>query len=178
MGRYFYYKIMPGSSESLSFLDSLTIRLESIYGDADLLVSLTKPFPRIDDADSLAFSRETSKFDAVTLKKGDNFTIGARPIYIGVYSSSLSVYELRFERVQSLTYQIKLDRATPLVDSTPLRIMYTQEYEGSFFSFLPWWAESENRMVILLADVIFNNIFFYCKLNDFPQFYTTDMQGE
>jgi hypothetical protein len=79
--------------------------------------------------------------------------------------------------VQSLTYQIKLDVATPLVDSSPIRIVYYQEYEGSFFSFLPWWSDSENRTVVLLADVIFNNIFFYCKLNDFPQFYTTDLQG-
>ena len=113
----------------------------------------------------------------MTLTKGDNFTIGSSPIYIGVYSSTQSIYELTFEKVQSLTYQIKLDVATPLVDSSPIRVVYYQEYEGSFFSFLPWWSDSENRTVVLLADVIFNNIFFYCKLNDFPQFYTTDMQG-
>ena len=49
MGRYFYYKLAPGSSESYAFLDTLTVRLESIFGDADLLVSLTKPNPRLDD---------------------------------------------------------------------------------------------------------------------------------
>jgi hypothetical protein len=50
-----------------------------------------------------------------------------------------------------------------------------QEYEESFFSFAPWWSASENRTVVLVADVIFNSIFFYCKLNDFPQAYTTDL---
>jgi hypothetical protein len=50
MGRYFYYNIAPGSSDSFAFLDTLTIRLESIFGDADLLVSLTKPNPRFEDS--------------------------------------------------------------------------------------------------------------------------------
>ena len=57
MGRYFYYQILPKSSESLSYLDSLTIRLESLFGDADLLVSMTKPFPRLEDLDSQSLSR-------------------------------------------------------------------------------------------------------------------------
>jgi hypothetical protein len=81
---------------------------------------------------------------------------------------------LKFDATFTLSYQIKLDRATPLVDSAPVPILYTEEYEESFFSFAPWWSASENRSVILVADVIFNNVFFYCKLNDFPQFYTTD----
>jgi hypothetical protein len=54
-------------------------------------------------------------------------------------------------------------------------VIYYKEYEESFFSYSPWWAASENRTIILLADVLFNNIFFYAKLNDFPQFYTTDL---
>lgn len=108
------------------------------------------------------------------MKRQSNFTLN-RPIYIGVYASSRAAYTLRFEPVYSLQYQIKLDRAVPLVDSTPVPIIYYQEYEESFFSFSPWWAASENRTIVLLADVWFNNIFFYAKLNDFPQFYTTDM---
>ena len=67
MGRYFYYQILPGSSESFAYLDSLTIRLESLFGDADLLVSMTKPFPRLDETDVLTMSRQTSRFDQVTI---------------------------------------------------------------------------------------------------------------
>jgi|LauGreDrversion4_2_1035121.scaffolds.fasta_scaffold608147_2 hypothetical protein len=57
MGRYFYYQILPGSTDSFAYLDSLTIRLESVFGDADLLVSMTKPFPRFDDTDAQSTSR-------------------------------------------------------------------------------------------------------------------------
>jgi len=101
-----------------------------------------------------------------------------RPIYIGVYSSSYSVYELTFSPTYSLSYQIKLDVAWPLTDSSPVTRIYTQEYEETFFSFTPWWASSEERTIVLFADVLFNKIFFYAKINDFPQFYTTDMQDD
>jgi hypothetical protein len=29
---------------------------------------------------------------------------------------------------------------------------------------------------VLVADVIFNNIFFYATPNDYPEFYSTDLQ--
>ena len=57
-------------------------------------------------------------------------------------------------------------------------VKYTQEFEESFFSFSPWWPASENRTVVIVADVIFNSIFFYCKLNDFPQAFSTDLQDQ
>ena len=107
--------------------------------------------------------------------KQENFTLN-RPIYIGVYASSLAIYSLKFDPVYTLQYQIKLERAQPLFESTAVSVTYKQEYEESFFSFAPWWAASENRTIVLLADVWFNNIFFYAKLNDFPQFYTTELQ--
>ena len=39
-GQYFYYALLPDSSDSFKFLQSLTIKLESILGDADLVVSV------------------------------------------------------------------------------------------------------------------------------------------
>ena len=75
-----------------------------------------------------------------------------------------------------MSYELKLDSAVPLNDSSPVPVTYLQEYEESFFSYFPWWADSESRTIVLVADVIFNNIFFYAKPNDFPQFYTTDLQ--
>lgn len=177
MGRYFYYQLNPGSSDGFGFLDSLTIRLESIVGDAELLVSTSKILPRLDDlpSEGTLISKENIKFESITLTKQSNFSLN-RPIYIGVYASTKTAYYIKFEPVYSLQYQIKLDRATSLVESTPVSVIYYQEYEESFFSFAPWWAASENRTIVLLADVWFNNIFFYAKLNDFPQYYTTDLQ--
>jgi hypothetical protein len=49
MGRYFYYQLQPSSSEDGGFLDALTIQLESLIGDAELVVSTSKLLPRLDD---------------------------------------------------------------------------------------------------------------------------------
>lgn len=46
MGRYFYYQIQPDDG---GFLDALTIQLESLIGDAELVVSTSKLLPRLDD---------------------------------------------------------------------------------------------------------------------------------
>lgn len=62
------------------------------------------------------------------------------------------------------------------MEASPVTIIYEEEYQESFFSYAPWWTASENRTIVLLADVLFNNVFFYAKLNDFPQYYTTDYQ--
>jgi hypothetical protein len=174
MGQYFYYQLLPGNSESFEYLSTLTVKLESIVGDADLVVSTSLKLPRLNDPSNMVFtSRQTDRFEAITLVRSDNFTLN-RPIYIGVYASSMTAYVLKFERTYTLQYQIKLEKATPLQENTPIALQYNEEYEESFFSYFPWWSASENRTMILFADVIFNKIFFYAKLNDFPQFYTTD----
>jgi hypothetical protein len=111
MGRYFYYQLQPNSKGD-GFLDALTIQLESLIGDAELVVSTSKLFPRLDDAatEGTLISREGDRWDSITLVKQENFTLN-RPIYIGVYASSLAVYTLKFDPVYSLQYQIKLERA-------------------------------------------------------------------
>jgi hypothetical protein len=63
MGSYFYYMLQPGSSESFGYLDSLTITLESLIGDADLLVSTRKANPRIEDAQWIHSSNVEGRFD-------------------------------------------------------------------------------------------------------------------
>lgn len=56
MGRYFYYQLMPGKSgEDFGFLDTLTVNLESVIGDAELLVSYAKPLPRLEDPSNETF---------------------------------------------------------------------------------------------------------------------------
>ena len=124
MGRYFYYQLQPTNKED-GFLDALTIQLESLIGDAELVVSTSKLFPRLDDAatEGTLISRQGDRWDSITLVKQENFTLN-RPIYIGVYASSLAVYTLKFDPVYSLQYQIKLERAQPLVESTAVSVTY------------------------------------------------------
>ena len=50
MGRYFYYQIQPTTNNDGGFLDALTIELESLIGDAELVVSTSKTLPRLEDA--------------------------------------------------------------------------------------------------------------------------------
>lgn len=86
MGQYFYYQLLPGNSEEFGFLDSLTVQIENIIGDADLMISTTKQLPQVDDIGSVAMgSRRGERFEAIQIVKEENFTLN-RPIYIGVYA--------------------------------------------------------------------------------------------
>jgi hypothetical protein len=58
--------------------------------------------------------------------------------------------------------------ATPLNDSVAVPVEFLQEYQEVFYSYRPWWSAAENRTLVLAADVLFNNVFFYTKPNDFP----------
>jgi hypothetical protein len=107
----------------VAFLDALTIEVESIVGDADLVISTQALLPRIDGSPAqdptLQMSQEqTQRFESITLYKSENFTL-RRPIYIGVYAASMAVYELRFSPRYSLEYQAKLSQFTPLNESQP-----------------------------------------------------------
>lgn len=46
-GNYFYYQLTPGNSQGYGYMQTLTIQLETLVGDADLIVSTTNPFPVI-----------------------------------------------------------------------------------------------------------------------------------
>ena len=177
-GQYFYYQLAPSATNDMAFLDTLTIQLENIVGDADLVVSTTNILPKVDSpaASDLFYqqSRQTDRFDSITLRRADNFTLN-RTVYIGVYASSMAVYQLTFKATYANSFNIRLTRATPLNESQALSIMYLQESQESLLSFTPWWSAAEQRYVVLYADVTFNKIFFYAQKNDFPQFYTTDL---
>ena len=170
-GTYHYYQLLPGNSDAFGFIDQLTIKVQNLLGDADLVASVSTSTPRIDQ-DQFE-SRESDLFDSIVLSRTPNFTLN-QPIYIGVYASSYAVYYLSFEVKYAINYNIKTERATPLVDSQANYVQMTDETQEVFFSFMPWWAGFENRTMVLFGEIIFNKIFFYMKFNDFPQFYTTD----
>lgn len=122
--------MQPGNSVGYGYLDSLKINLESLVGDADLVVSTSTVLPRIEDSidnggsdNGTWTSRQTERYEAITLQKGDNFTLN-RTLYIGVYASSRTAYQLSFEPVYSVTYQKKLEHATPLSDSQPVPVEF------------------------------------------------------
>lgn len=105
-GRYFYYQLNPwsqGQDSGLQFLDAITINLESIVGDADLAISTSVLLPEIDGStpDTIRSQQLTERFESITLYKSENFTL-TRPLYIGVYSSSMAVYEISFIPTYSL----------------------------------------------------------------------------
>lgn len=83
------------------YLDSLTINLENLIGDAELFVSFTNVTPSVDYNDYE--SRTGEDFESITIKKADNYTL-ARPIYISVYANTASFYELTFVPVYSISY--------------------------------------------------------------------------
>jgi hypothetical protein len=107
------------------------------------------------------------------MEKSENYTLN-RTINIGVYAQTFSVYYLDFIPEYSYSYQALLSRATPLTEGVPVYNYFVTERNESFYYFLPWWTGFENRTIIFFADVIFNNIFFYMEINDFPNFYRTE----
>lgn len=117
-------------------------------------------------------SRQSDRFDAITLTASPDFSLNI-PIYIGVYAQTLTAYELSFIPVYQQSYDAILNTAVPIIDSVQVPTVYWQEYEQSFYSFNPWWSDYEQRTVVLAANVIYNNIFFYAALSSYPQYYTS-----
>jgi hypothetical protein len=155
-------------------MQTLSIQLETLVGDADLIVSTTNPFPVLSQGQlQTAFaSRLTDPFDSITLSRDANFTLNTT-IYIGIYAHTLAAYQLSFEPTYTSQYVALLAGAIPLNESQPYFVQYLQEYQETFFSFTPWWSMAENRTLVFAADVIFNNIFFYSEPNDYPLYYNT-----
>jgi hypothetical protein len=85
----------PGNTQGYGFMETLTINLKTLVGDADLIVSTTTPFPVIIPGQFGFSSRLTDPFDAITLRRDNNFTLN-QTIYIGVFAHSLASYELTF----------------------------------------------------------------------------------
>jgi hypothetical protein len=48
-GNYFYYAIMPNSTSGQPYLKGLVIKLDSMIGDADLVVSFSLPNPQLNE---------------------------------------------------------------------------------------------------------------------------------
>jgi hypothetical protein len=97
-----------------------------------------------------------------------------RPIYISVYAQTQVSFELKISAVYSPTYNEKLETAEPLTDSVASYKYFENEYQEAFYSFYPWWTGKENRTMIFVGDVIFNQIFFYLQKDEYPFFYLTE----
>jgi hypothetical protein len=91
-----------------------------------------------------------------------------------VYAQTQVAYELRISAIYSPTFNERLESAEPLRDSIASYKYFENEYQEAFYSFYPWWTGRENRTMIFVADVIFNQVFFYLQKNDYPFFYLTE----
>lgn len=72
-GTYFYYQLAPGITKGLSQLVALTIKVQSLIGDADIVVSVKDKKPTFNTGNFESIS--TGKFETITLNTTANFTI-------------------------------------------------------------------------------------------------------
>ena len=147
------------------------MKVISLTGDADLVVSVKDPVPVMNTGNYESI--QTDIYESITINTTGNFSLN-RTIIIGVFAYTSVAYQLIFEPVYVLNYNVKLIPAVPMLDSIAKYNYFVQEYEESFYSFTPWWAGFEQRTLVSFADVIFNDVFFYMVPNDFPMFYLTE----
>lgn len=114
-GTYFYYQLQPNNIAGYGYLDSLTISLQNMLGDAELLVSTSTLLPKLGGLNVMS-SLLSENFESITFTKGDNSSLN-NTLYIGIYATTFSVYKLSFVPVYSMSYDVQLNRAVPLTES-------------------------------------------------------------
>lgn len=88
-GQFINYEINPKSNNKIQpFINSLTIRLKSITGDADLFVSFYNSNPKKEN--SIYMSRRSQQIDEITIKQASNNNLLDRPIFFSVYGNARS----------------------------------------------------------------------------------------
>lgn len=95
-GQFLNYEINPLSNKLIQpFLRSLTIRLMSISGDADLFVSMVHAAPNHEN--SIFMSRRNNFIDEIILTDDGDDNFLDRSIFFSVYGNSLSSIYIEFE---------------------------------------------------------------------------------
>jgi hypothetical protein len=75
-------------------------------------------------------------------------------------------------------YHSTLGRFIPLQDSVAQSGEFTKEAEEAMYSFAPWWAGSEESMIVLAADLTFGSLFFYSSIDKYPRHYLDSFEDE
>lgn len=68
-------------------------------------------------------------------------------------------------------YHSTLGKFEPLQDSVGKPGEFKKEAEEANYSFAPWWAGSEESMIVLAADMTFGSLFFYSSIDKYPRHY-------
>ena len=172
MGDFVTYEINPFTNIDIQpYINNLRIKLLSISGDADLFVSFENANPTKEFNDHM--SRRKEYIDQVTITELDGRTWLNRPIFISVYGNTQTYFELEFEYDFKTTHNAILTTAEQLCESKFVYKKMADEYEIEFYKFSPWWNAHENRTIVLLADVVFNDIFFYSLWEAYPKNFLT-----
>jgi len=79
----------------MQFLKSLSIKLVSLQGDADLFVSFSDPNPNSENYDLK--SRRTSTIDQVVIENEGGINHFERTIFFTIYGSERTQYEVSFD---------------------------------------------------------------------------------
>ena len=89
-GQYFYYQLQASNVAGYGYLDSLTVSLQTLLGDAELLISTSTLLPKLGGANVVS-SLLSENFESITFTKGDNSSLNST-LYIGIYATTFSVY--------------------------------------------------------------------------------------
>jgi hypothetical protein len=170
-GHFLRYTIDPAwNPQTQPYLASLTIKVQSQLGDADLFVSTDGSNSRPDHANSDYSSRRASPLDSVTIvEPSHGATYLAKPVYFSIFGASAAQVRITFEYEFKPSYDERLDEAIPIAEGSYIEQTLPDEYAEELYSFAPWWSGHEGRTVILLADVIQNRVFFYTQWNSYPR---------
>jgi hypothetical protein len=98
-----------------------------------------------------------------------------KPIYFSVFARSYVQYEITFEYTFLPEYNGLLEGSEHLGEAIPAFEALPDEYDERLYAYSPWWSGRENRTVVILADVLANNVFFYAEWNTFPKHFGAAM---
>jgi hypothetical protein len=168
------HEISPATNPEIQpFINSLTITLHSLVGDADLFVSSDHANPTNDDY--MWRSRLMEPLDQVTITAFEGGDIDfTKSFYFSVYGNTYSEVLITFTYGYAPSFDEQLDKALPIGDGKFIFTNIPDEYGERLYSFAPWWSGKENRTSVFLADVLINKVFFYARWNAYPKhFYTS-----
>lgn len=157
----------------MPYLSSLTIKVHSMRGDADLFASLTDANPTIENAQYM--SRTGLNYDQVIIVPLEGLDVFNKPIYFSVFAGTYTQYEVSFEYTFMPEYNALLETARPLGEALFVSEVLADEYQERLYSYKPWWSGQENRTAIFLADMIANKVFFYAQWNTYPKHFATSL---
>lgn len=153
------------------YMNKIVITAQTLIGDTDLYVSLKSADPTINNHDYM--SRQIDSTNQIVLEKSMGISFN-KPIFFSLFGNVKSEVRIKFEYTMETLYNEFLERAIPITEAVPINEKLLNEEDERLYKYTPWWSAREDRQIIMLADVIYNKVFFYTQWETYPKhFYTT-----